>query len=299
MFGDSNIPGSIGPNRRGLWVGVAAGCLLLATGAVLVSSTVDGLNFFGARLPDSTPHFPDPPRDDELRKPQGADRHAPLISARSTTPTAAVARVHPKQPPAPVATPVDSKPAPTPVPTPVEPTPTAVVSPIPIAAMTRVIPRPAPVSLPEAPACTRPGYAALLEPATDPIGTAVARSLKTSDLQARIINASDPEFGRQNIDRIMAGDGSSVQGRFDEGTLLVAQLKVHARRTVIDYAPMAEVGGTMELAIVRNTCGTITVQRHHDVPGRSVNATINDGMRGLGEIFTEKISDLVKRKPLW
>jgi hypothetical protein len=60
---------------------------------------------------------------------------------------------------------------------------------------------------------------------------------------------------------------------------------------------MAEVGGTMELAIVRNTCGTITVQRHHDVTGRSVNETISDGMRGLGEIFKEKIADLVKRKP--
>jgi len=93
----------------------------------------------------------------------------------------------------------------------------------------------------------------------------------------------------------MAGDGSAVTGRIKEGTLLIAQIKVQVRQTVIDKAPMTEVGGTMELAIVRNNCGTITVQRHSDVSGRSVNETLDDGIRGLGEIFKEKIADLVGR----
>ncbi len=100
-------------------------------------------------------------------------------------------------------------------------------------------------------------------------------------------------MSREDVDRIMAGDGSSITGQFKEGTLLVAQLKVQVRQTVIAEAPMTEVGGTMELAIVRNNCGTITVQRHHDVYGRSVNETLDDGIRGLGEIFKEKIADLV------
>ena len=93
----------------------------------------------------------------------------------------------------------------------------------------------------------------------------------------------------------MAGDGSSVPGRINEGTLLVAQLKIQVRQTVIDEAPMIEVSGTMDLAIVRNNCGTITVQRHRNVFGRSVNETLDDGIRGLGEIFKEKIADLVRR----
>jgi hypothetical protein len=51
----------------------------------------------------------------------------------------------------------------------------------------------------------------------------------------------------------------------------------------------------MDLAIVRNNCGAITVQRSRNVLGRSVNETLDDGVRGLGEIFREKIADLVKR----
>jgi len=69
------------------------------------------------------------------------------------------------------------------------------------------------------------------------------------------------------------------------------------RQTVIDTAPMTAVGGTMDLAIVRNNCGTITVQRHFNVSGSSVNETMDDGIRGLGEIFKEKIADLVRRSP--
>ena len=60
---------------------------------------------------------------------------------------------------------------------------------------------------------------------------------------------------------------------------------------------MTEVGGTMDLAIVRNNCGAITVERHINVFGRSVNVTMDDGVRGLGEIFKEKIADLVRRSP--
>jgi hypothetical protein len=150
------------------------------------------------------------------------------------------------------------------------------------------------------PPCALSGYAAVLEPATDPVGTALARSLQASDLRARVIeptDAGDARLARQDIDRIMAGDGSSVPGRINEGTLLVAQLKVQVRQTVIDQAPMTEVGGTMDLAIVRNNCGTITVQRHRDIFGRSVNVTMDDGIRGLGEIFKEKIADLLRRGP--
>ena len=65
MFGESNTPSSIGPSRQGLWAGITAGCVLLATAAALVSGTVNGLNFFGARLPDTTPTFSDPPKDDD------------------------------------------------------------------------------------------------------------------------------------------------------------------------------------------------------------------------------------------
>jgi hypothetical protein len=154
--------------------------------------------------------------------------------------------------------------------------------------------------MPVKPPCVISGYAAVLEPATDPVGTALARSLQASDLGARVIELSDAGDGhlaRQDIDRIMAGDGSSVPGRVSEGTLLVAQLKVEVRQTVIDKAPMTEVGGTMNLAIVRNNCGAITMQRYGNVFGRSVNVTLDDGIRGLGEIFKEKIADLVRRSP--
>jgi len=147
----------------------------------------------------------------------------------------------------------------------------------------------------EAPPCALFGYAAVLEPATEPIGTALARSLRTSDLRARIIDPSGGVFGREDIDRIMAGDGSGLAGRFSEGTLLVAQLKIYVRQAVIDEAHMTDVGGTMDLAIVRNHCGTITVDRHRNVSGKSVNETLDDGIRGLGEIFREKIADLVRR----
>jgi hypothetical protein len=134
----------------------------------------------------------------------------------------------------------------------------------------------------------------VLEPASDSIGTALARSLTASELQPRFVELSDQGFGRQDVDRIMAGDGSSVAGQIKEGTLLIAQLKVIVRPTVIGEARMTEVGGTMNLAIVRNSCGTITVQRHPDVYARSVNETLDDGMRGLGEIFKEKIADFVR-----
>ncbi len=144
------------------------------------------------------------------------------------------------------------------------------------------------------PACTHPGYAAVLEPASEPIGTALARSLAASDLQPRFIELRDEGFGRRDVDRIMAGDGSSVPGLIKEGTLVVAQLKVQVRQTVIGEAPMTEVAGTMSLAIVRNSCGAITVQRHSDMYARSVNETLDDGIRGLGEIFKEKIADLVR-----
>jgi hypothetical protein len=260
MFGESNTASSIGPNRRGLWTGVAVGCLLLATAAVLVSGTVDGLNFFGRRLPDTTPNFPDPPKDEDARSPQRPERPDPQIPARSPTPSTG------------------------------SPTPTLAVAPVGL--------RKAPAAPPEKPACNRPGYAALLEPATDPIGTALARSLTASDLRTRIIEISDAGkdgLGRQDVDRIMAGDGSSVIGRVKEGTLVVAQLKVQVRQTVIDQAPMTEVVGTMDVAIVRNMCGTITVENHSNVAGRSVNETLDDGIRGLGEIFKEKIADLVGR----
>jgi len=51
------------------------------------------------------------------------------------------------------------------------------------------------------------GFAAVLDPATDPIGTALARSLRTSDLRARIIDPSGGVFGHEDIERIMAGHG--------------------------------------------------------------------------------------------
>jgi hypothetical protein len=63
-------------------------------------------------------------------------------------------------------------------------------------------------------------------------------------------------------------------GKFSEGTLLVAQLKIYVRQAVIDQAQMTDVGGTMDLAIVRNNCGTITVARHRNVSGKSVNETL-------------------------
>jgi len=165
----------------------------------------------------------------------------------------------------------------------------------PVPAAKPVTPRRGAAEMSTKPACVRPGYAAVLEPASEPIATALARSLAASDLQPRFIELSDKGFGRQDVDRIMAGDGSSVTGQIKEGTVLVAQLKVQVRQTVIGEAPMTEVGGTMNLAIVRNSCGTITVQRHPDVYARSVNETLDDGIRGLGEIFKEKIADLVRR----
>jgi hypothetical protein len=272
MFGESNTPSSIGPNRRGVWTGVVAGCLILGTAAVLVSGTVDGLNFFGWRLPDSTPKFSDPPKDEDSRIPE---RSTTPISARSVAPA-------PRERPNPlISTRSGTSTSPTPVPS--------------AAAVDR---RPTTAKPTERPPCALSGYAAVLEPAADPVGTALARSLQASDLRARVIelgDASDDHLARQDIDRIMAGDGSSVPGRISEGTLLVAQLKVQVRRTVIDDAPMIEVNGTMDLAIVRNNCGAITVQRSRNVLGRSVNETLDDGVRGLGEIFREKIADLVKR----
>jgi hypothetical protein len=51
------------------------------------------------------------------------------------------------------------------------------------------------------------------------------------------------------------------------------------------------------LAIVHNNCGTIIMQRYGNLFGRSVNVTMDDGIRGLGEIFKEKIADLVRRGP--
>jgi hypothetical protein len=269
MFGESNTPTSIGPNRRGLWTGVVVGCLILGTAVVLVSGTVDGLNFFGRRLPDSTPTFSDPPKDEDSRNP---DRSTPAVSTKPSPPA-------PHERPNPL---ISARP-PTPAPS--------------AATVDR---RPAAAKPPEKAPCAPSGYAAVLEPATDPVGTALARSLQASDLRARVVelsDASDGRLARQDIDRIMAGDGSSVAGRINEGTLLVAQLKVQVRQTVIDQAPMTEVGGTMDLAIVRNNCGAITMQRHINVFGRSVNVTLDDGIRGLGEIFKEKIADLVRKSP--
>lgn len=286
MFGESNSASSVGPSRRGLWTGVAVGCLLLITAAVLVSGTVDGLNLFGRRLPDSTPNFPDPPKEPDPRPEQRAeprpeprldarpaDRSAPPISTRSTV-TASQPVVTPAV--TPVVTPAPS-------PTPVTPTPVA--------------PEPR-----ETPACVLSGFAAVLDPATHPIGTALARSLRTSDLRARIIDAEEGRgtgnrgtLSHVDIDRIMAGDASAAAGRFYEGTLLVAHLKTYVRQAVIDEAHMTEVGGTMDLAIVRNNCGTITLERFRNVSGQSVNETVDGGMRGLGEIFKEKIVDLVRK----
>jgi len=263
MFGESNDLSSIGPNRRGLWVGIAAGCLILGTAACLVSGTVDGLNFFGGRLADSTPQFSDPPKADDARSPERRDPSSPAPSTARVTPAPAAAPlspVNPVNPPSPVNS------------------------------------RPATAEPPRKPACTASGYAAVLEPVTDPVGTALARSLQASDLRTRIVTLSDGGLTRQDIDRIMAGDGSSVTGRIAEGTLLVGQLTVHVRQTVIDEAPMTEVAGKMDLAIVRNNCGAITVQRQRDVSGRSVNETLDDGIRGLGEIFKEKIAEFVKGK---
>jgi len=262
MFGETDSTSSIGPNRRGLWAGIVAGCLILGTAACLVSGTVDGLNFFGGRLPDSTPNFPDPPKPDPPKPDDSrpAERSEPPTVTRSTASAT----------PAPTATPVIPRPAP-------------------------VDPRPAAAEPPRKPVCAPVGYAAVLEPATDPIGTALARSLKASDLRTRIIELSDRGLGRQDIDRIMAGDGASVAGRISEGTLLVAHLTVQVRQTVIDEAPMTEVAGTMDLAIVRNNCGTVAVQRHRDISAKSVNETLDDGIRGLGEIFKEKIAELLRR----
>lgn len=298
MFGESTSPGSIGPSRRGLWVGAALGCLLLATGVVLVSRSADGLNFFGRPLADTTPTFSGAPKDDESRNPQRVERADSLIASRPQAPAARAAAVESKPAPAPPVAVADPTPAPTTTPT---TTPTPAPTPIdprstPAPAMASADPTPTPVAPPETPVCTRPGYAVVLEPAADPISTALARALRSSELQPRIIQAASREFGREDIDRIMAGDGSFVAGRIDEGTLLVAQLRVHVQRTVIAYGAMADVRGTMDLAIVRNTCGTMTVQRHRDVFGRSVNQTISGGTQGLGEVFKEKIADLVSRR---
>lgn len=103
MFGEGNTPSSIGPSRHGLWVGFAVVCLLLATAAALVSGTANGLNFFGARLPDTTPTFSDPPKDDDptdVKIPQHPP--GPQMSARSVAP----ARPAPP-PPVPHAAPVN------------------------------------------------------------------------------------------------------------------------------------------------------------------------------------------------
>ena len=251
MFGEGNTASSIGPNRRGVSIGIIVGCLLLVTAALRVSGTVDGLNFFGARLADSTPTFSNAPKDDDQKPP---DRSAAGFSVRSAATTRG-------------ATPLSLRPAPLAL----KPAPPAVA------------PR-------EAPACARPGYAAVLDPANDPIGTALARSLKAPDLYTRII-----EMSGEDVNRVMSGDGSSVTGRMKEGILVVARLAIQVKQTVIDQAPMTEVGGTMDLAIVRNNCGTVTVDRHPDVSGKSVNETLDDGIRGLGEIFKEKIVDLVRR----
>jgi hypothetical protein len=125
------------------------------------------------------------------------------------------------------------------------------------------------------------------------VGTALVRSLAASDLKTRTIELDDKGLRRADVDRIMAGDGSSVMGAIREGTLLVAQLKIEEHLTVIADAKMIEVAGTMDLAIVRNNCGAVTVQRHRGVSAKSVNETLEDGVRGLGEILKEKISTLV------
>jgi len=246
MFGEGNTTSSIGPSRRGVWVGTIVGCLLLATAVTVVSDTADGLSMFGGRLRDTTPTFADSPTDSGNEAELNPQRPSALIPPLARMPAASVT---PKR----AATKTSMKPA-----------------------------------------CVRPGYAAVLEPASEPIGTALARSLAASDLQPRFIELSDKGFGRQDVDRIMAGDGSSVTSQIEEGTLVVAQLKVQVRQIVIGEAPMTEVGGTMSLAIVRNSCGTITVRRHPDLHARSVNETLDDGIRGLGEIFKEKIADLVR-----
>jgi len=273
-----------------VWTAVATGCLLLATAVALVSGTVDGLNVFGWRLADTTPSFPDAPKDRDAKDPKDRDANKDLNkeptrkddgARRPQRPGSLMAAPSSMATPAPALTGVGSSSPDAPV------LKTAAAGP------------PAPK------ACARPGFAAVLDPASEPIGTALARSLAASDLQTRIITLSDASgansgaakdgLGREDVDHIMAGDGSSVTGRIKEGTLLVAQLKVQIRQTVIAESPMTEVLGTMDLAIVRNLCGTITVQRHSAVDGRSVNETLDDGIRGLGEIFKEKIADLVGR----
>ena len=309
MFGESNSASAIGPSRRGLWIGLSVGCLLLATAAVLVSGTVDGLNFFGARLADTTPSFTDAPRDEDTgisqrpeplnstaqfrtraSRPEPIGSNAPTVGStgtkRATNGPSAAANG---------ASAADGSSNGAALKT-ATGTPAANIGP------TRPTPaRPAPAKS----ACARPGYAALLDPPSEPVGTALARSLSASDLQPRFITLTDPGaaaggaakegLDRQDLDRIMAGDGSAVTGQIKEGTLLVAQLKVLVRPTVIADSTMTEVRGTMDLAIVRNVCGTVTVQRHPEVFGRSVNETLEDGVRGLGEIFKEKIADLTAR----
>ena len=257
MFGENNNSSVIRPSRRSTWAGITVGCLMLSTAALLVSGTVDGLNVFGRRLPDSTPHFSDPPKDEGSRSPERPTPVAPpAVSTRSSAPLPRdrATSVTPARPAAP------------------------------------------PVRPPAPPPCAPSGYAAAIDPSGDAVGTALARSLQASDLRARVIELSDGDAERPaslNIARIMAGDGSSVIGRITEGTLLAAQLRVQVRRIAIAEAPMIEVAGNMDLAIVHNNCGAIAEERHRNVFGRSVNATLDDGIRGLGEIFKEKIGDIV------
>ena len=297
MFGEGNTVRPIGPRNRGRWVGLAVGCLLLATAVVLVSGTVDGLNFFGRRLPDTTPSFSDPPREpatdkdssvvatpgksatkDDARSPA---RFRSLTSTQLSKPAVSSAQSSkappiPAQPPS--ATPASSTQSPRPLGAP----------PVGLKMGTSE------AAVPKPPPCARSGHAAVLQPVDEPIGSALARSLTSSDPSMRIIEFNNNGFRREDADRILAGETPPALGQIREGTLLVAQLRTQERRTIIDEAPMTEVAGTMDLAIVRNNCGTIAIERHRDVRGRSVNEKLDDGIRGLGEIFKEKIIEFMK-----
>lgn len=308
MFGESKPASEIGPGRRGLRIGLAVGCLLLATGAVLVSGTADGLNLFGSRLPDTTPSLSDPPSATAdaaalAPAPTPVNENArnvshvhPAVSKPAPTPVAVTGRPDapggrssdlrrsiPAAPGAPNRTPADPKSSPPPI--------SRNAPPLSV----KTTPMDAPAKPAPPPPCARSGFAAVLDTTGEPVGTALARSLGASDLQARIIEFGDDTFRLEDADRVLAGDGSAVMAHIKEGTLLIAQLKIQERRLFIAEAPMTEVSGTMDLAIVRNNCGTIAVQRHRDISGRSVNERLEDGTRGLGEIFKEKIVDLVKK----
>ena len=281
MFGEGNTARPIGPRNRGRWIGTSIGCLLLATGVVLVSGTVDGLNLFGYRLADSTPSFSDPP----IESPHDANETAVAATPANQTTSKTTNKKDLRSPAATRAKTAALAPKPRPMSTPSTRPPTAPPLNLKVGVN----------EVPAKPPCSLPGYAVAFDPPAEPVGAAFARSLMSSDLQTRTIEFKNGGFARDDADRILAGENPSLLGQIREGTLVVARLKTRERRITIDDAPRIEVAGTMDVAIVRDNCGTIVVQRHYSVFGRSVNETWEDSVRGLGEIFKEKIVDLVKR----